>query len=58
MVYVVYDECAQHDLEDVGGQVVVKEESAVGEEEGHVVEDVAGKEHLPGVQKLVEHGCE
>ena len=40
------EEGAEHDLEDVGGEVVVDEEGAVVEEEGEVVEEEAGEENF------------
>ena len=39
----------QHELVQVGWQVVVQEQRPVVEEEGHVVDEVAGEQDLPGL---------
>ncbi len=41
---------SQHDLVEVGGQVVVQEQRPVIEEVGQVVKQVAGQQHLAGLQ--------
>ena len=46
VVDVGHEVAGQHQLEHVGGQVVVQEQRAVVEEEGEVVEQVAGQQHL------------
>ena len=46
------EECGDHDLVDVGRQVVVQEQGPVVEEEGHEVEEIAGQQDLADADKL------